>query len=83
MEAIPISTKVVVIWSLSHVWLSANQQTVARKTPVHGISQARILEWVAISFSGGSSQARDQTRVICIGRQILYCWATRKAPPLR
>ena len=30
---------------------------------VHGISQARILEWVAISFSRGSSQPRDQTCV--------------------
>ena len=30
---------------------------------VHGISQARILEWVAISFSRGSSQPRDRTRV--------------------
>ena len=39
---------------------------------VHGISQARILEWVAISFSRGSSQLRDQTPVSCIGRQILY-----------
>jgi len=29
---------------------------------VHGILQARILEWVAISFSRGSSQPRDQTR---------------------
>ena len=29
---------------------------------VHGILQARILEWVAISFSRGSSQLRDQTR---------------------
>ena len=29
---------------------------------VHGISQARILEWVAIPFSGESSQPRDQTR---------------------
>ena len=30
---------------------------------VHGIFQARILEWVAISFSRGSSRARDQTQV--------------------
>ena len=30
---------------------------------VHGISQARILEWIAISFSKGSSQPRDQTLV--------------------
>ena len=42
---------------------------------VHGILQARILEWVAIPFSRGSSQARDWTRisyVSCIGRQVLY-----------
>ena len=32
---------------------------------VHEIFQARILEWVAISFSRGSSQPRDQTRVSC------------------
>ena len=39
-------------------------------SPVHGISQARILRWVAISFSKGSSQPRDQTHISCIGRQI-------------
>ena len=33
---------------------------------VHGILQARILEWVAIPFSRGSSQPRDQTGVSCI-----------------
>ena len=33
---------------------------------LHGILQARILEWVAISFSRGSSQPRDQTQVSCI-----------------
>ena len=43
---------------------------------VHGISQARILEWVAISYSRGSSQSRDQTHVSCIGRHVLYHWAT-------
>ena len=41
-------------------------------TSVHGIFQARILEWVAISFSRGSSWARHRTPVSCIGRQILY-----------
>ena len=39
---------------------------------VHGILQARILEWVAISFSRGSSQPKDQTQVSCTARQILY-----------
>ena len=43
---------------------------------VHGISQARILEWVAISFSRGSSQSRDWTRVSCIaGRFEAVCVA--------
>ena len=42
---------------------------------VHGILQTRILEWIAISSSRGSSQPRDQTRIssiFCIGRQVLY-----------
>ena len=39
---------------------------------VHGISQARILEWVTTAFTRGSSQPRDWTRVSCIGRWILY-----------
>ena len=39
---------------------------------VHGILQARILEWVAIPFSRGSSQTRDRTQVSC--RQILTVW---------
>ena len=33
---------------------------------VHGILQARILEWVAISFSRGSSRPRDRSRISCI-----------------
>ena len=39
---------------------------------VHGIFQARIMKEVAISFSRGSSQSKDQTSISCIGRQILY-----------
>ena len=46
---------------------------------VHETLQARILEWVAICFSRGSSQPRDQTRIFCLGGQILYHWATREA----
>ena len=46
---------------------------------VHGSSQARILEWVAISFSRGSSQTWDWTWVFCIGRWILYHGAPREA----
>ena len=47
---------------------------------VHGILQARILEWITISFSRGSSQARDQTRVSHIGGRHFNLWATREAP---
>ena len=43
---------------------------------VRGISQARILEWIAISYFKRSSQPRDQTHVSCIGRWILYHRAT-------
>ena len=39
---------------------------------VHGILQARILEWVAVPFSRGSSQPRDQPQVFHIARWILY-----------
>ena len=46
---------------------------------VHGISQARLLEWVAISFSRGHFQPRGQTLVSCICRQILYHWAKKEA----
>ena len=42
---------------------------------VHGISQLRKLEWVAISFSKRSSQPRDRTCVPCVVGG-LYCWAT-------
>ena len=44
-------------------------------TSVHGIFQARLLEWIPISYPRGSSQPRHQTLVSCvscIGRQILY-----------
>ena len=47
---------------------------------LHGISQARILEWVAVSFSRGSSWPRDRTCVSCLDRQILSHWATWEAP---
>ena len=46
---------------------------------VHGSLQARILECVAMPSSRGSSQPRDRTWVSCIGRQILYHWASREA----
>ena len=46
---------------------------------VHGILQARILEWVAVPFSRGSSQTRDQTQVSCTAGRFFTIWATREA----
>ena len=46
---------------------------------VHGIFQARILEWVAISFSRGSSWPRDRTQVSRIVGRRFTIWATREA----
>ena len=45
---------------------------------VHGVFQARVLEWVAISFSRGSSQPRNQTWVSCIAGRCCTIWATGK-----
>ena len=46
---------------------------------VHGILQARILEWVAFPFSRGSSQPRDQTQVFNIAGGFFTSWATWEA----
>ena len=43
---------------------------------VHGILRARILEWVAIPFSRGSSQPRDRTQVSHIADGFVTSWAT-------
>ena len=46
---------------------------------IHGIFQARVLEWVAISFSRRSSRPRDWTWVSCIAGRRFTLWATREA----
>ena len=65
---------------LSHVQLFAVPWTVACLAPLSiGILQSGILEQVAISNSRGSSHPRDRTCIFCvscIGRQVLYHWAT-------
>ena len=60
------------VWkSLSHVQLFVTPRT------IHGILQARILEWVAFLFSRGSSQPRDRTQVSHIAGRFFTSWATR------
>ena len=67
-------TKVIVkLKSLSLVLLFATP-----RSSIHGIFQARVLEWVAISFSRGSFQPRDQTRFSHIVGRCFTVWATRE-----
>ena len=47
---------------------------------VHGNSQARILEWFAIPFPGGSSQFGDRNWVSCISGRFFTLWASRYSP---
>ena len=65
---------------LRPVWLFCDPMDCSPPgSSVYGISQAKILEWVAISFSRGSFQPRDWTCISCTGRWILYHWVTREA----
>ena len=77
-EPLDESERSEVKWKLlSHVWLFAPAGTVVCQAPsVHGIFLARILEWVAIPFSKGSSQSRDQTQVSHIVGIFFTIWAT-------
>ena len=59
--------------SLSYVWHCDPMDCSPPSSSVHGIIQAKLLEWIAIFFS------RDQTCVSCIGRLILYHCATWEA----
>ena len=65
--------------SLSHVRLFATPWTVAHQAPLSmGILQARILEWVAMPSSRGSSQPKDRAQVSCIASGFFTIWATDK-----
>ena len=64
--------------SLSHVWLCDPMDWGLTGSSVHGILQARTLEWVAVPFSRGSSQLRDQTQVSHIAGRFFTIWAIRE-----
>ena len=70
-----LSTRNSLTCELSCVWLCGPMDCSLPGSSAHGIFQARILKWSAISHSGGSFRPRDQTHVSCIsctGRWILY-----------
>ena len=74
------SEKVKVSVTLSQLTLFDSMDCSPPGSSVHGILQARILEWVAIHFSRWSSQSRDQTHISCIAGRSFTIWATREAP---
>ena len=53
--------------------MSDSVQPYGQGSSVHGVFQARILEWVVFSFSSGTSWPRDQTQVSCIAGNLLHC----------
>ena len=70
-------------WLLSHVWLFATPWTIAHQAPLSmGLLQARILEWVAMPSSRGSSQPTDWTQVSRTAGRFFTIWATREAQHL-
>ena len=65
---------------LSRVQLHCDPMDLTYQAPLSMVfSRQEILEWVAISFSRGSSQPRDWTRVSCITGRHFTIWATREA----
>ena len=59
----------------SRVWLCNPMDYSLPGSSVHGILQARILEWVAMTSSGGSSRPRDWTHISCIAGIFFTRWA--------
>ena len=64
---------------LCRVQLCDSMDCTSLGSSVHEILEARILKWVAISFSRGSSRPRDQTRLCSIAGRLFTIWATREA----
>ena len=71
----------VVVWFLSYIRLFATPWTISPPgSSVHGVLLAKILEWVAISFSRGSFWPRDRTWIYLHCRWILY-WLSYQGNP--
>ena len=66
--------------SLSHVWLFVTPWNVAHQAPLSmEILQARILEWIAMPSSRGSSQPSDRTCISHTAGEFFTVWAAREA----
>ena len=73
-----LEVKVKVLVAQSCLTLCNSMVCILTGSSVHGILQARILEWVAIPFSRGSSQPRDWTQVSCIAGRFFPVWAIKR-----
>ena len=69
-------------WKSLSVWRCDPMDCSLPGSSVHGILQARVLEWVAILFSKRSSWLRDWTWLSCIASRVFTVWATREGAPL-
>ena len=76
-------TKKVKVKLLSHVRLCNLMNCSLPESSVHGIFQARVLEWVAISFSRVSSRPRDRAWVSHIVGRCFTVRVTREVPPIK
>ena len=79
LEKVPASFlwyifKYILLVAQSYLTLCDSMNCNLLGSSVHGVLQARILEWVAIPFSGGSSQPRGQTLVFCIAGRFFTIW---------
>ena len=74
-----LSTRHHHVTCFTHVWLHYPMDCSLPGSSVYGTLQARILEWVTISFSRGYSQPRGRTQVSRIGDRRFNLWATREA----
>ena len=69
-----------VLWCFSRVRLCDPVDCNPPDSSVHGVLQARTLEWIAISFSRGSSQGRDQTHIACVSPALAGRFLTTEPP---
>ena len=74
-----LATGPTMCWLFNCVQLWDSMDCSPPGSSVHEILQARVLEWVSISYSRGSSQPRDQTWVPCIAGRFFTIWAIREA----
>ena len=78
LDGIPTMKPGIGIWSVCARLFATPIDCSPPSSSVHGIFQAKLLDWVATSYPRGSSRSWNWS-ISCIGRLILYHWTTREA----